>query len=367
MSETVTAFGQIVAVRESAVATRVAGIVNDVPVQVGSVVAEGDVLAQMDTERLRIELASAEAALALATAGLDVALAQVERAEKALERAQRSPQTAASSGVQVEDRASALVEAQGGLAQARARIATAQSAVDLVRYNLDNTTVRAPFDGIVLDVSTQDGQFAASGSPVARLLDISQMEIEANVPARYIQALETGRTVYGRNDAGTTLTLSLRAVLPTEFAETRTRPVRFVLTELDPTFAIGQPVALDVPVGAPREVLAVPKDALVQGRGGWTAYVNDDGKASPRTVSIGASIGDTFEVLSGLAPGDEVVVRGNERLRPGQAIAPMGAGSGRPPGGGGQAGAGGGGQKPSGPGAGQRPATESSAATSEGG
>ncbi|MEL6838101.1 MAG: efflux RND transporter periplasmic adaptor subunit [Pseudomonadota bacterium] len=326
MTETVTVFGQIVAVRESDVATRVAGIVNDVPVQVGSVIAAGDVLARMDTARLEIEVASAEAELAIATAGLEVAQAQAGRAQTAFQRAEDLVANASISAAQFDDRASDLAAAVGGLAEARARIRAAENAIDLARYNFDNATVRAPFDGIVLDISTQVGQFASSGSQVATLLDIGTMEVEANVPSRYVTALTPGRDVMGKNDAGTALTMTLRAVLPTEFSETRTRPVRFTLTEIDPSFAIGQPVTLDVPIGAAREVVVVPKDALVQARGGWTAFVNEDGKAAPRTVTIGAALGDTFEVLTGLAPGDEVVVRGNERLRPGQDIMPMGGG-----------------------------------------
>lgn len=333
MTETVTVFGQIVAVRESDVATRVAGIVNEVPVQVGSVVVAGDVLARMDTARLQIELASAEAELAIATAGLEVAQAQADRAQTAFERAQDLLTNASISAAQFDERASDLAAALGGLAQARARIGAAENAIELARYNFDNATIRAPFDGIVLDVSTQVGQFAMSGAQVATLLDTGTMEVEANVPSRFTPALTPGREVMGENDAGTPLTMTLRAVLPTEFSETRTRPVRFTLTQIDPAFAIGQPVTLDVPIGEAREVVVVPKDALVQARGGWTAFVNDGGKASPRTVTIGAALGDTFEVLTGLAPGDEVVVRGNERLRPGQDIMPMGAGS--PPGAGG--------------------------------
>jgi multidrug efflux pump subunit AcrA (membrane-fusion protein) len=89
-------------------------------------------------------------------------------------------------------------------------------------------------------------------------------------------------------------------------------------------------VTLEVPIGTPREVLVVPKDALVQARGGWTAFVNDGGKAVAADGDDRGRLGDTFEVISGLAPGDEVVVRGNERLRPGQDIAPMGGGG--PPG-----------------------------------
>jgi multidrug efflux pump subunit AcrA (membrane-fusion protein) len=79
-------------------------------------------------------------------------------------------------------------------------------------------------------------------------------------------------------------------------------------------------VTLNIPVSAPREVVSVPKDALVQGSGGWMVFVNVEGKAQPRPVDIGAALAGGFEVLSGLAPGEEVVVRGNERLRPGQDI-----------------------------------------------
>ena len=327
MTERVTVFGQIVAVRESDVATRVAGVVNQVPIKVGSIVSEGDILAEMDTARLEIELASAEAQLAIAQAGLEVSAAQADRAQRAFRRAQELTDSATISGAQLDDRQTGLAEAQGGLGQARARINAAENAIDLARYNLANATVRAPFDGIVLEVATQAGQFAASGSRVATLLDVGSMEVEANVPSRYIASLQAGTTARGQNDADVTMELVVRAVLPTEFSETRTRPVRFTLTEIDRSFAIGQPVTLQVPIGDARDVLVVPKDALVQARGGWTAFVNDGGKASPRTVTIGAALGDTFEVISGLAPGDEVVVRGNERLRPGQDIAPMDGGS----------------------------------------
>ncbi|SFS16806.1 efflux RND transporter periplasmic adaptor subunit [Yoonia litorea] len=331
MTETVSVFGQIVAVRQSAVATRVSGVIASVPIQIGSTVAAGDTLAQMDTSRLQIELASAQAQLEIAIAGLEVAQAVSDRATKAFERADELAASASISSAALEERASAVAEAQGGLAQAEARIAAAQNAISLAEYNLSNATIRAPFDGVVLDIFAQPGQFAATGSQITTLLDISNVEVEANIPARYVASLSPDRTVAGATGGGATFTTTLRAVLPTEFSETRTRPVRFAVDTFDPSFAIGQPVTLDVPIGDAREVLAVPKDALVQARGGWTAYVNDGGKASPRTVTVGAPIGDNFEVLSGLAPGDEVVVRGNERLRPGQDIAPMGAGG--PPGG----------------------------------
>lgn len=326
MTETVTVFGQIVSVRESDVATRVSGVISEVPVQVGTKLSEGDIIARMDTARLRIELGSAEAELSIANAGLEVANAQKDRAEKTFRRAEALSQNSAISSAQVEERASDLAEAEGGIAQAKARISAAENKIALADYNLRNATIRAPFDGVVLSVSAQPGQFASSGSTMATLLDSRSLEVEANVPSRFIDALEVGTTVSGQSGMGGELRLELRAVLPTEYSETRTRPVRFALFEDPSPFAIGETVTLDIPIGVAREVLTVSKDALVQGQGGWTAFVNEDGKASPRQVTIGNALGDAFEVIDGLSPGDEVVVRGNERLRPGQDISPIDAG-----------------------------------------
>lgn len=324
MAETVSVFGEVVAGRESAVAARVGGVAQEVPVRVGDRVAQGDILARLDTELLEIELAQAEAQIAIARAGISVSEARLDRAEKAFRRAETLRQNSTIAEAQLEERASDFAEARGAQQEAIARIQASQNAVEQARYRLDNAVVRAPFDAVVLDVTTEVGQFIASGSQVATLIDTSALEIEANVPARYVSALRVDQPVTATTDIGDTVTLTLRAILPTEFAATRTRPVRFEVADTDVAIAVGQTVTLDVPVSAPREVLVVPKDALVQAQGGWSVFVNQDGKAMPRNVEIGAALNNSFEVLSGLTEGDEVVVRGNERLRPGQDIAPSG-------------------------------------------
>lgn len=322
MAETVTVFGEVVAGRESAVAARVGGVAQDVPIRVGDRVSEGDILARLDTELLQIEMAQAEAQIAIAEAGIEVSAARLDRAEKAFRRAETLRQNSTIAEAQLEERASDFAEARGAQQEAQARIQASQNALEQARYRFDNAVVRAPFDAVVLDVATEVGQFIAPGSEVATLIDTSALEIEANVPARFVSALRSDQSVTATTDIGDLVSLQLRAVLPTEFAATRTRPVRFELADPGASVAVGQTVTLDVPISAPREVLVVPKDALVQAQGGWSVFVNQDGKAMPRTVEIGAALNNSFEVLSGLSEGDEVVVRGNERLRPGQDIAP---------------------------------------------
>ncbi|SHH64646.1 efflux RND transporter periplasmic adaptor subunit [Marivita hallyeonensis] len=324
MSETVSVFGEVVAGRQSAVAARVAGLAQTVPIRVGDHVEQGDVLARLDTELLEIELSQAEAQIAIAEAGIAVSQARLDRAEKAFRRAETLRENSTIAEAQLEERASDFAEARGAFEEAQARIKASETALSEVRYRLENAVIRAPFEAIILDVATEVGQFISAGSQVATLIDTAALEIEASVPARFVNALRADQTVTATTDVGETVELSMRAILPTEFSATRTRPVRFELIEPNAAIAVGQTVTLDVPISAPREVTTVPKDALVQAQGGWSVFLNQDGKATPRTIEIGAALDNAFEVISGLAPGDEVVVRGNERLRPGQDIEPSG-------------------------------------------
>lgn len=320
MSETISVFGEIVSGQQSRVAARVAGIADSVPIRVGDRIAAGDLLAAIDTELLTIGVDQARADITIAEAAIATVEARLDRAEKALRRAEGLRENNTIAEAQLEDRASEYAEARGARTEALARVDAARTALRRAEYDLENAAIRAPFDGVVLSVDTEVGQFVATGSEIATIVDTGAMEVEANVPSRFVPALSDGLEVDAATDAGGALRLALRTVLPTEFASTRTRPVRFDILQREAEPAIGQSVTLEVPVSAPRSVAAVPKDALIQAAGGWTVYLAAEGQAQPRTVEIGAALGDRFEVISGLAPGDEVVVRGNERLRPGQPI-----------------------------------------------
>lgn len=330
IAETTTVFGQIVADTESTIAARVAGVLDTVYVRPGDVVEAGTVLAKFDTELLEIEVSQALAEVGVAQAGLQVAEARMDVARRGFERANALRSSATISEGQLEDRQGAFAEARASRDQAQARLLAAETALRRAEYNLANALVRAPFDGTVLSVPAEAGGFTQNGGAIAVVLSTGALEVESNVPSRYSSALIPGLSVSGQTDTGQAFTMTLRAVLPTENAATRTRPVRLVPDTMN-GFSVGQSVTLALPVSAPEDALTVPKDALIQGASGWSVFVNADGKAQPRTVEIGRPLGDRFEVLAGLAPGDEVVVRGNERLRPMQDIQAMPSGGGGAP------------------------------------
>jgi multidrug efflux pump subunit AcrA (membrane-fusion protein) len=99
--------------------------------------------------------------------------------------------------------------------------------------------------------------------------------------------------------------------------------VRFTadLAGLAMPLASNQSAVVHVPVGEPRDVATVHKDAVLSGPDGHTVFVvAEDGTAELRPIALGRAVGNRFEVVDGLAPGDRVVIRGNESLRPGQPV-----------------------------------------------
>ncbi len=323
IAETVPVFAEVVTARDGIVAARVSGTVAEVHVLVGVSVAEGGLLVTLDTDLAQIELRQAEARLAEARAGVTTAAARLNRLLAALERVERLRGTTSFSQGRFEEAEGEVFTAEGQMAEAEARVTTAEASIAEVAYRIEQAQVKAPFPGTVLGVETNPGEFIGSGAPIVRLLDTRSLEVEALVPSRFISGLSEGTEVIGVTETGSEMPLIVRAVLPLEDVSTRTRPVRFVPRSADGLngAAVGQSVTVDVPAAPPRTVLAVPKDALVQARGGWTVFVDEDATAQPRNIEVGAPMGEWFEVLSGLAEGDQVVVRGNERLQPGQPIA----------------------------------------------
>ncbi|MDE0850783.1 efflux RND transporter periplasmic adaptor subunit [Yoonia sp.] len=320
LSETVPVFAGVVTARSGAVAGRIAGYVESVQVLAGDTVAQGDLLVELNRELLTIRVDQSQAQIAEAQAGTVTAKARLDRSQIVFDRIEALRSTSAFSQGRFDDGQADLLEARSQLVEAQARETSAETRLAETQYQLERSQITAPFSGVILEVSTIPGAFIQAGTPVVRMLDTSAFEVRADVPARYVGSLMPGVEVAAQTEDGTVLTLSLRAVLPIEDPSTRTRAVLLTSTgnEGGSLVAVGQSLTVDIPIGAPREVLSVPKDALVQAPVGWTVYVVADDKAQPRNVTIGVALGNRYEVLDGLQPGDLVVVRGNERLRPGQ-------------------------------------------------
>ncbi|MEM6547385.1 MAG: efflux RND transporter periplasmic adaptor subunit [Pseudomonadota bacterium] len=316
---------QLTGTLEASVASRSAGVAEVVLFDVGDRVEEGQELVRLDNSLAMIAQRTAEAALATAAAGVAVAEARLKRAEQAFARQSRlQGSTAFSRGI-YEDLEAELSEAQSEITRATAQVGESQAAMARAEYDLTHSRIRAPFTGVVVERDAQPGQYLALGDPVATVLDTARMEIAADIPVEMVPAMARGARISASMAGAEGLVAIVRTVLPRQNVSTQTREVRLSvdLSALPAEMlADGKSVVLQVPVTAPREAPTVPKDALVEHRGGWIVYVVEDGAAQRRSVSLGLPNGDRIEVLDGLSPGETVVVRGNERLREGQPVVP---------------------------------------------
>jgi RND family efflux transporter MFP subunit len=323
ISDTRPVIGRLVASVRSQIASRIAGVVQTVAVRVGDRIKRGQVLVQIDTTLAEIEKRSAMAARKVAEAGVAVAQAKLKLAKQTFERQSKLQGSTAFSRSRFEDLRQAMAQARSELAQAEASVGNTAAQIARADYTLAHAVITAPFDGVVIARSAQPGQYVQLGSTIAILLDTSNLEIDADVPTSLVSGLRPGQKIQAHFDEGPETVAIVRAVVPVDNVSTRTRSVRFRvdLSHLSDAFvATGKTLTLAVPASASRKVLTVSKDALVQAGPGWMVFVAVDNKAEPRPIGIGQSVSDRIEVTSGLKAGELVVVRGNERLRPGQPL-----------------------------------------------
>lgn len=323
LRDTQAVIARLVATRRSDIATRIAGVVQSVAFQVGDRIDRGGTLIKLDARRFEIEKRANEAAIVAAEAGLSVARVKFRLAEQTFKRQASLKNSTAFSRSRFDDLQTSVEQSRSEISQADAQLQMAKVGLDRANYELTHTVISAPFDGIVIARQAQPGQYMAAGGTVATLLDLKDLEIAADVPAAIANGLVPGAQLEAVIENGTVRPATVRTAIPVQNSSTRTRAVRLSvdLSGVPATqIAVGGIVTLKAPVSAARTVTTVPKDALLRGRGGWMVFVVVENKAQPRPVVLGQAVGDRLEVKSGVKLGDVVVVRGNERLRPGQKV-----------------------------------------------
>jgi len=271
---------------------------------VGTVFAEGGVVAEIEGTALRLQMAELEAEVARAEARLRF----LESEEKRFEKLAQSNLAAIT---QLEQTQSDRDVARSDLQVARARLE--QTADRLAR-----TEIRAPFDGIVVERLMTPGERAVEGSNVVRLVDQQNLEVVARAPLEYFSFVHPGELL--NVSAGSQQALAeVRTVVAVGDENTHQFELRLDL--VGSPFPVGQTLRVAVPTSDSREVLTVPRDALVLRPEGHSVFVVDaNNQAQQITVTVGSGQGDYIEVLGGVSAGDRVVIRGNERLRSGQAV-----------------------------------------------
>ncbi len=326
LSQTVPVIGRLVARQAGVVAARINGPVEAFEVEVGDRVEAGQVIATLDAAALVARRDLYAGKVNEAKAELAIKKAELALARQNYKRHEKLKKSAAFSQARFDDAKQNVAIARAEAGQAETAIAAAKADLSLAKINLYDAQVRAPYPGVVTERLTEAGAYVQIGAPVIRMIGDRNLEVEAEVPFQHLAGIESGVEMRLWLDDGTEHSAVVRALLPSENPLTRTRVVRFIPNigaTLRP-LAHDQSVSLEIPIGPERQVLTVHKDAIVKRQGEDIVFVAKGGEVEARTVRLGVAVGSRMEVLRGLDEGERVVVRGNERLRPGAKIQVIG-------------------------------------------
>jgi RND family efflux transporter MFP subunit len=301
--------GSVASHRSSVIASEIAGVVVELRARDGQTVARGATLARLRQETAALRLASAEGQLTEAQARLKLANGRRERAQKMWDERVISRQ-------ELDD---ALSEVEAGAG----RVAQLEADVARLKDELERTTIRAPFAGVVVKEHTAVGEWIAAGGEVVELVDIGDLEVTLEVPESFYGGLELGEEVEVSLSAlpGRRFEGKIRAIVPQADARARTFPVKVALANPDGRIGVGMLASVRLPIGAASTEVLVPKDAIVtQGPRRMVFLVGEDNVAQPLDVRTGSSHGDWIVVEGEIAGGTQVVTQGNERLQPGMKL-----------------------------------------------
>ena len=309
VSRQVTLVGGVEAVATSIVAAEVGGVVEAFPAKEGRRVKKGDLLVRLKARQLQLERKGR-------VAERERIKANLENAQKELERVGRLRKNKSLSQRTYDD----TLYAHRALSQA---LLVAESQIETLAYRIEQKTVSAPFDGFVAAEHTQVGQWIQPGGPVVTLVDISRVRVAVDVPERYaVQLLPDSRV----RVTITSLVDDIRegkidVILPKGDAMTRTFPVRVLFDNPDFAIKAGMEAVATFDLSERFTALMVPKDAVVTAGDRSLVYRVNDAKAFPVSVTVEGYHDGSAVVTGNLKAGDMVVIRGNERLRPGQDVA----------------------------------------------
>ncbi|WP_256751855.1 efflux RND transporter periplasmic adaptor subunit [Mesorhizobium sp. Mes31] len=306
IASSVDATGTVAAWQEGTIGAQASGLqLTEVLVSEGDQVKSGEVVARLDASLLKAELAEQKAAIAQAQATLDAAISAAARADKLLTSKAVSAETA-------EDKATAVKTD-------RAQLEQAEAVAQKLQAELDQTTIRAPFDGIVSSKPAVAGSIVQTGTEIMKIMRDGRLEVDVLIPEKDLPAIAVGQSATIVDAAGRTTKGAVSSIAETVNSTTRLATVHVSLSEgsdLKP----GMFARVSIATAASPQ-LSIAEAALVWHDGKPAVFVvGDGGKVSARAVSTGMRQSGRVVVESGLSEGDSIVVAGAGFLNDGNLV-----------------------------------------------
>ncbi len=336
------ASGYVTARLRATISSKVTGKIDEVLVEEGMIVQQGDVLARLDSSTTERQVDVAEAQVESARSSLEEVRIRLAEAEINLRRTRGLVAANARSQSELDADQAAADAVEARLAVGRRDLAVAERLLALRRQELEDRIIRAPFGGVVVTKNAQPGEMISPVSAgggftrtgICTLVDMSSLEIEVDVNEAYINRVERGQKVRATLDAYPDWKIPARVITPVPTADRQkaTVRVRIGFDALDPRILPDMGIkvtfldttAPDVatggaPTAGPAPTL-IPSAAVRDNAGQPVVFVYAGGSLERRAVRLGSRRSDHVEVVAGLRIGEQVVVEGPEGLADGDRV-----------------------------------------------
>jgi len=325
--------GSLVADEQAEVSAEAPGRVVAVSVERGSVVAQGTVLVRISATETSAQLQEAEANAAQiearlgltaddsfdpkrvpdvmnAKASLDLAEAEFGRIKSLLDQKVVSQSEYDQRRAQVDVARQQFQVAQNVAEQSYRSLQAARARIELARKAQADTTIRAPFSGLVAERVVSVGDYVTRGAHVATVVRVDPMRVELTIPEQAVALVKSGQAVQISVDAypGQTFPAKIRFVSPSLRTDQRALTVEAVAANPDGRLKPGLFATALIQQPASTPALLVPATAVEAMAGTSRAYVIKNNKIEERIVTVGETVGQQVEITSGLTREDTVAV-----------------------------------------------------------
>ncbi|MGE4057096.1 MAG: efflux RND transporter periplasmic adaptor subunit [Vicinamibacterales bacterium] len=318
--------GDLLAFQDVAIHARVQGFLQAVPVDRGSVVRRGALLARIDAPELRAQLSEADAKVQAAEAQLLEARAVVTSERSTFDRLKRASNTPGAVAGNDVDVAQQRVEAANArVAAATKNVEAAQEAARSVRDVEAYLQVTAPFDGVVTERAAHVGSLVSPNSgPIVRMQQVSPLRVVAAIPEAYVAGLSLGQLIEFTvaTFPGETFTGKLARLARALDLKTRTMAVELDVDNAAGRLAPGMFAEIRWPARRESASLLVPRTAVATTTERTFVVRVKDSTVEWVDVKRGASLNDLTEVFGNVNAGDQVAVRATDELRAGTKVRP---------------------------------------------
>lgn len=279
--------------RSAVLSAEWSGPVTSMPVEAFDQVEKGELLCELDTSMLDLQIREAEA--------------RYTQAKAEWKRAQGLIEKKAITQIQFLERETQYLVAEAGL--------------ELLRVQREKAQVRAPWPGSISEKHIEVGDYVVPGQPVVSLVDTGSVRVRAVVPSSYAPMMRPGlKAVLKIQNTLKSFPGTLDRVAPELEPDSRTLQVEMVLPDGEAGMKPGAVANVEITVGDLKQAMCIPMVAVLEFENTRGVYVFDQGVAKRKIVELGSVDGDMVVVTSGLELDDQVIIQGQQWLSQGQKV-----------------------------------------------